>query len=68
MIIRPNLTKTEILAKITEIETKLDNSVEVGDEISSMGATVKYNHKTNYYKQQLEELNKMLASKIIRGE
>ncbi len=68
MIVKPNLTKAEILSKIAEIETKLESANEVGDEISSMGATVKYNHRTNYYKQQLEELNAMLASKIVRGE
>lgn len=68
MLIRPNLTKDQIEAKIVELEEKLESSMLSGDEISSMGATVKYNHKSNYYKQQLEELHAMLANKIVRGE
>lgn len=68
MIINPTLTKAQIIEKISTIEEKLEQSIEVGDEISSMGATVKYNHRANHYKEKLEQLYAMLASKTVRGE
>jgi len=68
MIIHPHLTKAEIEIKISAIEVKLDDMAEVGDEILSAGATVKYNNRYNHYKRQLEQLYSMLTQKINRGE
>jgi len=68
MIINPTLSVTEIDIKITEVETTLQEMAEVGDKITSSGATVEYNNRYNHYKSQLEQLYSMKTQKTMRGE
>lgn len=68
MITRPTLTKSQIIAKLDEYETMLDEIAMAGDKVSSQGAIVEYNQRYNHYKNKISELNKMLAYYEGRGE
>lgn len=68
MIVDPSLTPSEVKAEIEIQKQLMNDNAQVGDKISSSGASVEYANRYNNAKNQLEQLYAMKASYIRRGE
>ena len=62
----PTLSEDEIRVEIARIKPLMEDAANVGEEILSMGTTVKKNKNYNMYNQQLNRLYSMLTQISLR--